>query len=225
MENFEKRTKILLEYAMKAANEAGMNIDDWSIGGGTILSFYYQHRLSKDIDIFISDGQFLAGLSPRLNSICEDALDYDEMGTYISLVFPEGKVDFVIGSQITEFKASKHNFLGKEVYLDDPVEIVCKKMFYRGAKLLPRDLFDLAVVYSSDRKGDLVSSINKIYPQFVQFSNSFMNINRNLQYSTAFENMILPDGKSFIGSEIEICKQLVADVVKARNSGKDDSNL
>lgn len=214
MDNFEQRTKILLEYAMKAANEAGMRIDDWAIGGGTILSYYYHHRLSKDIDIFISDGQFLSGLSPRLNSICEEALDYDEMGTYISLAFSEGKVDFVIGSQITEFKPSMKTFLGKNIYLEDPVEIVCKKMFYRGNKVLPRDLFDLAVVYKSERKNDLILSIKNIYPQFMKFYYSLMNMNSNLLYSKAYNNMILPNGKKIIGNEVELCKKLSEEILK-----------
>ena len=34
----------------------------WTFGGGTVLMFRYQHRLSKDIDIFVPDPQYL-GLS------------------------------------------------------------------------------------------------------------------------------------------------------------------
>ena len=31
----------------------------WTFGGGTVLIFRYQHRLSKDIDIFVPDPQYL----------------------------------------------------------------------------------------------------------------------------------------------------------------------
>lgn len=67
----------------------------WAVGGGTVLSHYYDHRLSKDIDIFINDPQFLSSLSPRLNEIANEAAGYDETGSFISLTFPEGEVDFM----------------------------------------------------------------------------------------------------------------------------------
>ena len=50
MENSE----ILLQYALNAMKEAGLPDGVWSIGGGTVLAAYYNHRLSKDIDIFIT---------------------------------------------------------------------------------------------------------------------------------------------------------------------------
>lgn len=31
----------------------------WTLGGGTVLMFRYRHRPSKDIDIFVSDPQYL----------------------------------------------------------------------------------------------------------------------------------------------------------------------
>lgn len=40
---------------------------DWTFGGGTALMLLYEHRRSKDIDIFLRDPQYLTALSPRLN--------------------------------------------------------------------------------------------------------------------------------------------------------------
>ena len=37
------------------------------IGGGTVLMFRFEHRLSKDIDFFTHDAQWLSLLTPRLN--------------------------------------------------------------------------------------------------------------------------------------------------------------
>ncbi len=39
----------------------------------------YNHRLSKDIDIFLDDAQLLGGLSPCFNDKSENALEYDEI--------------------------------------------------------------------------------------------------------------------------------------------------
>lgn len=120
-------SKILLNRAIKILDYANIDINSWAIGGGTVLAHYYNHRLSKDIDIFIDDMQLLSSLSPRFNDISENADDYDEMANYISLAFPEGKVDFIVGSQLTNFKSQKQLFLGYDVYLEDAVEIVAKK--------------------------------------------------------------------------------------------------
>jgi len=37
----------------------------WTFGGGTVLMLRYQHRLSKDIDIFVPDPQYLGFVTPR----------------------------------------------------------------------------------------------------------------------------------------------------------------
>ena len=114
-------SKILLNRAIKILDYADIDISSWAIGGGTVLANYYNHRLSKDIDIFIDDMQLLNSLSPRFNDISENADDYDEMANYISLAFPEGKIDFIVGSQLTDFKSQKQLFLGHKVYLEDAV--------------------------------------------------------------------------------------------------------
>ena len=40
---------------------------NWTMGGGTVLMFRYHHRLSQDVDIFLTDAQYLTALSPRLS--------------------------------------------------------------------------------------------------------------------------------------------------------------
>jgi len=43
----------------------------WSFGGGTVLMRRYRHRVSKDVDIFVPDPQYLGYLSPRLNDAAD----------------------------------------------------------------------------------------------------------------------------------------------------------
>ena len=45
----------------------------WTLGGGTVLMFRHHHRLSKDIDIFVPDPQYLGFVTPRLS----DTAGYD----------------------------------------------------------------------------------------------------------------------------------------------------
>ena len=57
--------------------------------------FRYRHRLSKDIDIFVPDPQYLGFVSPRLSDTAADLTqDYPEQpGTFVKLQFEEGEVE------------------------------------------------------------------------------------------------------------------------------------
>lgn len=206
MENSE----ILLAYALDAIKTAGLTDSDWEIGGGTVLAHYFNHRLSKDIDIFIPDIQFLGELSPRFNASTEDALDYIETGNFISLTFPEGKVDFIAGAQVSSFKPQKQEFFGHAVYLEDPVEIVSKKLFYRGTYLKPRDLFDLAVVAHNGREKDLLKVFKTIPQQVDAFFAKYhvARLNGLEPFSNAYKESILQGGEKFIGKEFYVCDSL-----------------
>jgi hypothetical protein len=70
-----QRALVLIE----DARSTGLPVDDWTFGGGTVLMRRYQHRLSKDVDIFINDPQFIGYLTPRLSPIAESlTTDYVE---------------------------------------------------------------------------------------------------------------------------------------------------
>ena len=94
METWEK----LLEKAVRYIINSGIpkNEDSkihWSLGGGTVLMSRYLHRLSNDIDIFLSNPQFLNYFSPRLNDIIEkEVAHYSEQAEYIKLRYDEGEL-------------------------------------------------------------------------------------------------------------------------------------
>ena len=50
-----------------SVERSGQRFDDWSFGGGTVLMRRFRHRVSKDVDIFVPDPQYLGYVSPRLN--------------------------------------------------------------------------------------------------------------------------------------------------------------
>ena len=54
--------KILFQRALiliDDARAAGLPVEDWTFGGGTVLMRRHRHRLSQDVDIFINDPQYL----------------------------------------------------------------------------------------------------------------------------------------------------------------------
>ena len=74
----------------------GISDPFWTFGGGTVLMLRHGHRLSKDIDIFVPDPQYLGFVSPRMSDAAERVTqDYVEGPGYVKLLRPEGEIDFV----------------------------------------------------------------------------------------------------------------------------------
>ncbi|MHB8422792.1 MAG: hypothetical protein ACYC9S_09325 [Leptospirales bacterium] len=92
------------------------------LGGGTRLMLEMSHRVSRDIDLFIRDPQWIGLISPRLNDKVESLVSgYEEDATFLKLKFSEGEIDFIVRMSLTGLppEASK-----KSLFLLEPVEEV-----------------------------------------------------------------------------------------------------
>jgi hypothetical protein len=129
----------LFDYARERLSVARLPKNAWSFGGGTVLMLKYNHRFSKDIDIFFRDAQLLSAVSPRINDAAEEnILDYAEHTRFTKIQFPDGEVDFIVSPQITNCRPQFEGILGEKVYVDSPVEIVAKKIRFRVDEFKPR---------------------------------------------------------------------------------------
>jgi len=155
-EGLFERALVLIDHARKQ----GLPVDEWTFGGGTVLMRRHRHRLSKDIDIFIDNPDFLGYLNPRLSDIAESlTTDYVEDTEYIKLRFPDGEIDFVVAAPLSQHPANLETVLGRPFLVETSTEIVAKKIWHRGQQFTARDIFDLAMV--SEREPD---ALNEIYP-------------------------------------------------------------
>ena len=120
----------------------------WTLGGGTVLMFRYHHRVSKDIDIFVPDPQYLGFVTPRLSDTAADLTqDYTEQpGAFVKLQFEEGEVDFVASPNLLADAWEPWDIGGRSVKVETAAEIIAKKMHHRGDRATARDLFDFAWV-------------------------------------------------------------------------------
>ena len=120
----------------------------WTLGGGTVLMFRFRHRLSKDIDIFVPDPQYLGFVTPRLSDTAADLTqDYTEQpGAFVKLQFEEGEVDFVAAPNLLDEAWETWDIGGRLVKVEAAAEIIAKKMYHRGDRATARDLFDFALV-------------------------------------------------------------------------------
>lgn len=123
----------LLPHALRILEDIkahGTNELFWTLGGGTVLMFRYAHRLSKDIDIFVPDPQYLGFVTPRLSDVAAE----------------------VAAPNLTEYPYEFWEINGQEIRVETAVEIVAKKLWHRGDRATARDLFDLSLVIERESK-------------------------------------------------------------------------
>jgi hypothetical protein len=142
----------LFGHAMRILDDASTRYGrpfDWTFGGGTVMAMRHEHRYSKDVDIFVPDPQYLGYLSPRLSDAAAVGdPDYEEAAEFIKLRYPEGEVDFVVGTPLTDPGWMWATVHGRQARLETDVEIVAKKLHFRGNSFKARDVFDLALLLS-----------------------------------------------------------------------------
>ncbi|KXG78837.1 hypothetical protein AN618_01750 [Fervidicola ferrireducens] len=140
----------LFRKAIGILDNAGIPENEWSFGGGSALSLYYNHRESFDVDIFLTDAQYLLLVTPRLSSYAEGIKDYTEMSNFVKLKMDEGEIDFILAPHLTEDWYVEKEILGRNIQVETPWEIVIKKLFYRPESLKVRDVVDTAVVLRNE---------------------------------------------------------------------------
>jgi hypothetical protein len=64
----------LLNDALRLLDTLGGNVT-WSFGGGTALAVAYEHRVSYDVDIFLSSADAVTALAPYQNPATRVLLD------------------------------------------------------------------------------------------------------------------------------------------------------
>jgi len=157
-ELFDQAQKIISQ-----ANSKFTVLDRWSFGGGTALMLQIHHRESYDVDIFINDPQVLPYLNPQTQGFVLDINPdaYTSDGTHaLKIVFKDiGEIDFIVATHLTSDPTNEREIRGQKVYLESPAEIVAKKIFYRGASMQPRDMFDIACVCESEGHDYLVEAL------------------------------------------------------------------
>lgn len=131
----------------------------WTFGGGTVLMRRYQHRFSKDIDIFVPDPQALNYVTPRLSDVTESmTTDYTEANGFVKLFLPKGEIDFVASPNLTDSPFIMEEIFGRQVRVETSSEIIAKKFFHRGHTLQARDMFDFSLVAEKEPEALLLAS-------------------------------------------------------------------
>jgi len=166
----EKTWEGLFQNALRLVDEIhthGTKHLFWTFGGGTVLMRKYRHRLSKDIDIFVPDPQALNYVNPRLSQVAEDmTTHYDEANGFIKLFLADGEIDFVASPNLSGNPYADEEIFGRIVHVETATEIVAKKFYHRGNRLLARDMFDFAVV--AEKEPDELLKASKFLIRYIK---------------------------------------------------------
>jgi predicted nucleotidyltransferase component of viral defense system len=142
---------------------------EWSFGGGTVLMLHYHHRFSKDIDIFLTNAQYLTCISPRLNDnapIIFKENEYTEQSNFVKIAIENGQyIDFILSPYLTKKPVRLYSYKNQKIQIESPTEIIIKKIFYRSETFKTRDIYDLGVVLfyrENELRNNLQIYLNKL---------------------------------------------------------------
>lgn len=154
MYNFSKQ-KEMFDVAFQLLEENDLK-EVSSLGGGTALAAYYwNHRYSTDIDIFIYDKEnrthllkpsnWSQEIKSKMNSIgYDDNFRHNDIYTEI-IIDENSKIQFFDVIKKSYNPYLKVHLWNREVIIDSIEEIIAKKIYYRGDVGNARDLFDIAI--------------------------------------------------------------------------------
>lgn len=128
-------------------------------GGGTALAIYYfQHRRSFDIDLFVTDPQVMGYLSPKHwieDSKNFNPIQYIDQPSHIRVLSRNKiKVDiFIAGDFINgAFVDKSRSLFANDIYVESIEDIIAKKIIYRRKDNKTRDIVDISVALSKNPK-------------------------------------------------------------------------
>jgi predicted nucleotidyltransferase component of viral defense system len=151
----------MLDISLELLRDVGIDAPS-ALGEGTALSAYYwQHRFSTDLDIFIysSEKNVLNKIDPRnANDDIKSRLSKINYGNdlkkhpiYTEIAIDENsKMQFFTVKGFTATPYSQVRLWEKDIFIESIEEIIAKKVYYRCGDANSRDLFDIAVAIYKD---------------------------------------------------------------------------
>ncbi|WP_036049165.1 nucleotidyl transferase AbiEii/AbiGii toxin family protein [Sedimentitalea nanhaiensis] len=141
-------------------------LENWSFGGGTAMMIQIDHRESHDVDLFLDDPQLLpyveATVAEMQFSIGEATYNGDGSG-HLKIAFDGiGEIDFIVTGHVTDTPTIETQIEGRQVSLETVPEIVAKKIRYRGSRIQPRDIFDVAAAVTSGQSDEILAALATI---------------------------------------------------------------
>jgi predicted nucleotidyltransferase component of viral defense system len=197
MYDFSKQ-KAMLEVTLELLRENDL-LEISSLGGGTALAaFYWNHRYSTDIDIFIYGSEnktqllkpsnWSENIKFKMNSIGYDG-NFRHNDIYTEIVInKDSKIQFFDVIKKSKEPYQKVNLWNKEITIDSIEEIIAKKIYYRGDIGNSRDLFDIAI--SIHENPSIFTKMILKKEKIISLYKTVLNISNSNELNTLFHQEI-----------------------------------
>ncbi|WP_343056506.1 nucleotidyl transferase AbiEii/AbiGii toxin family protein [Rhizobium metallidurans] len=181
-------------------------IDEWSFGGGTAMMLQLDHRDSHDVDIFLPDAQVLRYLDPAKAELAFDVVPDGYQGDGVKFqkfAFNGiGEIDFIVAQALTSVPHLRTSVEGVSTRLETVAEIVAKKVYYRGASIRPRDIFDIAAAAQSHER-ELIEALRYYRPHVAATLSAIAGLNADFVSAAIAPLMIRPTFQHIAATAIE----------------------
>ncbi len=173
------------------------------------------HRESHDVDIFLPDPQYLGLLNPDKNDFKFEVLptEYNGDGAgFLKLAFENiGEIDFIVGHAMTDQPTLRQTIEGTEVLLETIPEIITKKIYYRGASIKPRDIFDIAA--GAEKHQDAIIGALKAYrPEVTKALETLSKLNPDFVVASICSLAIKPEYEALAKTALGRTKEILSAV-------------
>ena len=159
----------LLHTTFEALDEALAEIVpeglSWRLGGGTLLAARWGHRKSTDLDIFLPANSGITALDPRWNPRFTNAMHaigasrVEVQDQSLKFSFPTGRIEITQLDPTPSQPPEPAVVDGRDMTVYANSHILTGKLYGRGKRLPPRDIFDIAVARHED-PGALRTAVN-----------------------------------------------------------------
>ena len=198
---------------IQQVDEDGPGIVHWTFGGGTALMLHIGHRESRDVDIFFADPQFLPFLDPEKRDLNFEVppSGYDGDGSrFLKFTFNGlGEIDFISAPQLTAVPSAPMEVVGVVTLVETVTEIIAKKVFFRGASITPRDIFDIAAAAQDNRDG-LIAALREFPAQVAATRAQLDRLNPDFVARSIAQLMIRPEFVALTEMALGDAKALLA---------------
>ena len=172
------------------------------------------HRESHDVDLFLDDPQLPpyveAAVAEMQFEIGSATYNGDGRG-HLKIAFDcIGEVDFMVTGHVTDDCARSREVLGQEFLLETVPEIIAKKTRYRGSRIQPRDVFDIAAAVEAGHGDEIRAVLHELSDDVTQASACLARLPPNRVETIISQLMIRPGFKDLAPRAYSITLDLLA---------------
>lgn len=121
-----------------------------------------------------------------------------------------GEIDFIVIGHMTEDNAVTRDILGRTVLLETIPEIVAKKIRFRGSRIQPRDVFDIAAAAEAGFRAEIEVAPADIPDDVAVTSERLSEMSPQYVETVISQLMIRPGYRGLMPRALSITQDLLA---------------